>query len=113
MRYFRPFLTRFGRVPRLPMCAASGCREGHPQRPRRSTNVRELGMPFMTTPERFGWEKGLLQGIEVCLDIKFGAEGLKLMPEIRSLEDHEVLRAVLQTLRTANTPAEVRRIWAP
>ncbi|HYT91484.1 MAG TPA: hypothetical protein VEL76_22415 [Gemmataceae bacterium] len=69
-------------------------------------------MPFITTPERLGLEKGLLRGIEACLELKFGAEGLQLMPEIRALEDHEVLDAVLQAIRTATIPAEVRRVWA-
>jgi hypothetical protein len=70
-------------------------------------------MPFLTTPERLGLEKGLLKGIEVSLEVKFGAEGLKLMPEIRALENHEVLDAVLQAIRTASSPAEVQRVWAP
>ncbi|HYT88164.1 MAG TPA: hypothetical protein VEL76_05555 [Gemmataceae bacterium] len=70
-------------------------------------------MPFMTTPERLGLEKGLLEGIEALLEVKFGAEGLKLLPEIRALEDHEALRAVLRVLKTATTTEELRRVWAP
>jgi len=72
----------------------------------------EKHMPFLTTPERIGLKKGLLQGIEVSLEVKFGAEGLKLLPEISQLHDHEVLRAVLQAIKTAATPDELRWVWA-
>jgi hypothetical protein len=71
------------------------------------------GMPFITSVERDGIRAGLLQGIEVSLDIKFGADGLKLLPEIRKIQDHEKLAAVLHTIRSAATPEEVRRAWSP
>jgi hypothetical protein len=72
----------------------------------------EKRMPFITTPERIGMEKGYLTGIEVALEIKFGAEGLELMPEIRELQDHELLAAVLQAIRTTDSPDKLRRVWA-
>ncbi len=58
-----------------------------------------------------GVVKGLLKGIEVSLEVKFGAEGLELLPEIRELQDHEVLDAVLEAIKTAATPDAVRRVW--
>ena len=70
-------------------------------------------MPFITTPERLARCESYLAGIEVSLEVKFGAEGLQLMPEIRELMDHEVLRDVLEAIRTADAPDELRRIWAP
>jgi hypothetical protein len=73
----------------------------------------ERQMPFMTIAERVGRERDLLKGIELGLDLKFGAEGLKLMPELHALPDHEVLEAVLDAIKAANTPDELRRIWAP
>jgi len=39
-------------------------------------------MPYITSVERVGMKKGLLKGIELGLEVKFGAEGLKLLPEI-------------------------------
>jgi hypothetical protein len=72
---------------------------------------KEKQMPFMTTPERLAKEKYLLRGIEVSLAVKFGAEGLKLLPEIRQIEDHEVLEAVLDAIITAATPDDLRRVW--
>jgi len=68
-------------------------------------------MPFMTIFERVGLEKGLLQGIEVCLKLKFGAEGLELMPELREIQDHELLGAVLDAIPAAASPEELRRVW--
>lgn len=69
-------------------------------------------MPFITTPERIGLEKGLLEGIEVGLEVKFGEEGLKLMPELREHRDHELLRAVLRAIPKVDNPDELRRAWA-
>lgn len=40
-------------------------------------------MPFVTTPERVGRRAGIRRGIEVVLRLRFGEDGLKLMPEIR------------------------------
>jgi hypothetical protein len=70
-------------------------------------------MPFMTTPERLGLQKGLLRGIELCLKLKFGAAGLELLPEIRQLGDVSKLEAVLPAIEKAASPEEVRRVWAP
>ncbi len=56
-------------------------------------------------------ETGLLQGIEVALDMKFGAEGLELMPELREIRDHELLGKILAKIKTANSPDDLRRVW--
>jgi hypothetical protein len=73
----------------------------------------EKGMPYITSVERLALEEGLLRGIEVCLKVKFGPDGLKLLPEIRQLEDVQMLRTVLDAIETASTPEELRRVWAP
>jgi hypothetical protein len=80
--------------------------------PPSSTGTQEEFKPFLTTPECLGLEKGLLKGIEVSLAIRFGEEGLKLMPEIRELPDHEVMQTVLEAIPNVHTPEELRRIWA-
>ncbi len=74
---------------------------------------KEKQMPFITTPERVGHRRGLRQGIESVLRIRFGEEGLKLMPEIREIHEEEKLEAILKALETAASPDEVRRLWAP
>jgi hypothetical protein len=73
----------------------------------------EKHMPYITSVERIGMKKGLLKGIEVSLTVKFGAAGLELLPEIRQLEDHAKLEAVLEAIETAASPEELRQVWAP
>jgi hypothetical protein len=75
------------------------------------TALQEKRMPFMDTFERVGMEKGLLQGIEVALDMKFGAEGLELMPELRLIRDHVLLGKILARIKTAASPSDLRRVW--
>jgi hypothetical protein len=72
---------------------------------------QEKHMPFITTPERIGIRKGLMEGIEALLEVRFGAEGLQVMPEVRAVQDAEKLRALLQTIKTATNLDEVRRGW--
>jgi hypothetical protein len=68
-------------------------------------------MPYISIVDRVALEQGLLEGIEECLELKFGAEGLKLMPELRELQDHELLDAVLRAIKRASSPDDLRRIW--
>lgn len=73
---------------------------------------QEKRMPFIDIIERRGLEKGLLRGIEVSLDVKFGAEGLELMPELRQIRDHVLLGKILARIKTAASPDDLRRVWA-
>lgn len=58
-----------------------------------------------------GVREGLLAGIELGLEIRFGAEGLALLPEVYRLEDTAVLRALHEGLK-ANLPlVQWRRIY--
>jgi hypothetical protein len=70
-------------------------------------------MPFMTSFERRARTEELLAGIELGLELKFGGAGLQLMPEISQLTDVDLLRAVRQAIKTAASPEELRRVWAP
>ena len=74
---------------------------------------KEKHMPFITTPERVGRRAGMRRGIEVVLKLRFGEDGLKLMPEIQNIHEEEKLDAILNALETANAPEDVRRIWSP
>ncbi len=71
----------------------------------------EKRMPFITIFDRVAMEKYLLHGLEVSLQLKFGDEGLKLMPELRELQDHELLDAVLGAIPGATSPDDLRRVW--
>jgi hypothetical protein len=73
---------------------------------------KEKIVPYLTSFERFALEKGLLEGIEAVLEVKFGAAGLELLPEIRKLEDVDKIRAVLHASKTATTLDEVRQFVA-
>lgn len=70
-------------------------------------------MAFITTPERVGNRRGPRQGIEALLRVRFGDEGLKLMPEIGEVYEEEELGAILEVLETATSLEEVRRVWSP
>jgi hypothetical protein len=77
---------------------------------------KEKGMTFITTPERVGMKKGLaeglLAGIELGLKLRFAAAGLALMPEIRQIQDADLLQQVLASIEQADTPDAVRQVWA-
>ncbi len=69
-------------------------------------------MRYITSVERYGMRAGYLRGIEECLHIKFGPEALDLMPEIRQLDDHEILLSVLETIQKVDRPEDLRRVWS-
>ena len=73
----------------------------------------EKRMPYLTSIERVARRGALREGIEVGLKIRFGDNGLKLMPEIEDIYDEELLSAILKSLETAANPDEVRRLWSP
>jgi hypothetical protein len=73
----------------------------------------EKRMPHMLSIERIARQETFVTGIAACLEVKFGEEGLKLLPEIRDIQDLEVLQAILEAIKTADSPEEVRRVWAP
>jgi predicted transposase/invertase (TIGR01784 family) len=58
-----------------------------------------------------GTRFGLLTGIEVALDLKFGAAGLALLPEIRAIPDVALLEAVLGAIRDAVSVDELRAVY--
>jgi hypothetical protein len=72
---------------------------------------QEERMPFIDIAEWMVMVKGLLRGIEACLKVKFGAEGLELMPELRQIRDPAVLEKILEKIDVAASPDDLRRIW--
>jgi hypothetical protein len=73
----------------------------------------ERRMPYISSFERLSLADGRRDGVESMLRVRFGEEGLKLMPEINQIFDEVQLGAILKALETAKSPEEVRRIWAP
>ena len=68
---------------------------------------------YVTSFERIARREGLLEGIELGLELKFGSVGLTIMPEISQLEDIEQLRAIRSGIKTASTVEELRQIYQP
>jgi len=81
--------------------------------------VEEEQATYITSFERIGIKKGieigiqegLLSGIELGLELKFGDPGLRLLPEIRKIEDVETLRAIREKLRTVEEIEELRLVY--
>ena len=60
---------------------------------------------------QYGWRTGVLDGIKLALDVKFGSGGLCLWREIRQIVDADVLRTVLRALKAAHTPEDIGRVY--
>lgn len=60
-----------------------------------------------------GIAKGRIDGIEVVLDIRFGAEGLALMPRIRQMYDPAALEQLLRASKTAPDLDALRAMLPP
>ncbi|MEP0850136.1 hypothetical protein NC991_06945 [Funiculus sociatus GB1-A4] len=58
--------------------------------------------------QQLGMQQGMLSGIELALELKFGTEGLQLMPEISNIQDVERLKAIAQAIKTVNSLDELR-----
>jgi predicted transposase/invertase (TIGR01784 family) len=65
-----------------------------------------------------GLEQGLDQaraeaaeGIQLALELKFGAQGLALMPEVAAIGDLAALRAVRDAIRPARTVDDIRAVY--
>jgi hypothetical protein len=68
-------------------------------------------MPLFDVADRADMERLLLVGLEVALDLRFGAKAMELMPEIREIRDLILLGRIFARIETARSPAEVRRMW--
>ncbi|MBI1830647.1 MAG: hypothetical protein HYR84_04265 [Planctomycetes bacterium] len=73
---------------------------------------KEATLPFIPSFERAamkrGLTEGLLEGIALLMDMRFGARGRKLMPAIRTIADPDRLRKLARFLKKAETLDEVR-----
>jgi len=58
-----------------------------------------------------GQRQGLLDGITLGLELRWGADGLRLLPEIGRIEDVYLLRAIHEGLKRVGTPEELRQIY--
>ena len=80
---------------------------------------REKQMPYVTTVERNakerGRQEGLLEGalnaIELGLRLKFGQDGLQLLPEIAQISDLDLLQSIQSGLLEGKPLDELRAIY--
>ena len=63
--------------------------------------------PFYQEILKQGMRQGIVSGIELDLEFKFGSEGLELMPEISQISDLERLKEIQRALKTVNTLEEL------
>jgi hypothetical protein len=54
--------------------------------------------------------RGLQDGIELALELKFAADGLALVPLVRAVQKLELLRSLRQAIRTADSVDQVRQL---
>ena len=59
-----------------------------------------------------GERRGIISGIELDLEIKFGDEGLQLMPQISQITDLEQLKVIQRGVKTVNSLEELRGLIA-
>jgi predicted transposase YdaD len=60
--------------------------------------------------EARGRRQEMLSGIELGLELKFGSEGLQLMPEISQISNLERLKIIQQAIKTVNSVDELKQI---
>ena len=71
---------------------------------------KEKGMPPITSIERIWLRTRDALGIQSLLVVRFGAEGLKLMPEVENIHSEYQLQAIITAAETASDLEEVRRL---
>jgi hypothetical protein len=68
-------------------------------------------MPYIPSVERIGKRNGMREGIRALLKMRFGDEGLKLMPEIEEGHEEDKLRAIIDALEDGKPLDDIRGIW--
>ncbi|NCO43492.1 MAG: hypothetical protein COY42_10805 [Armatimonadetes bacterium CG_4_10_14_0_8_um_filter_66_14] len=62
--------------------------------------------------ERRGLERGLLNGVALALELRFGEGGLRLLPEIEQRADTSTLQALMEAIKRVASPEELRQVYA-
>jgi len=75
---------------------------------------RGISMPYVTSVERIGIEKGLrkglLFGIEQALELRFGAEGTALLATIQEISDVDLLKKILSAIKPGCQLEDLRNV---
>ena len=78
----------------------------------------EKKMPYITTAEKIGIEKGIQQGIrqglleaiELGLKLRFGTKGLRLYPQITKIDNVDKLRSIKESIEIAKEVKEIEEL---
>jgi len=85
--------------------------------PEMRTFEEERQMTYITSIEELGIEKGriagLIEGIAVMLDLKFGDAAQSVIAEIQSITDLDTLERLIRHSKPAQTLDEIWHIYAP
>ncbi|MCP4345644.1 MAG: hypothetical protein GY795_08965 [Desulfobacterales bacterium] len=57
---------------------------------------------------QLGHQKGLCEGIELGLSIRFGDQSLKLMPYIWQIQDTDRLKTIRDAVKTAEDVSDIK-----
>ena len=60
-----------------------------------------------------GLREGLLLSIDLALKNRFGAQGAKIIPEIHSIQDIDIIRAIYLLQLNATSVEDIRSIYLP
>lgn len=73
--------------------------------------IRTIAQELLQQGEQRGLRQGLLSGIKLALRLKFGLDGVVLMPEIYQIEDVALLQTVLDSIALVDAPEALRRLY--
>ena len=77
---------------------------------RESPWYQEILQQGMQQGEQQGERKDRLSSIELCLEVKFGNEGLRFIPKISQISDLETLKTIQRSILTVASLEELKNI---
>ena len=75
-----------------------------------NSTQQEKVMPYVSSLQLYRQRGSLRLGIEVALQIRFGEEGVKLLPKIEEIYNIEQLEEILRAVGTAVSLEDVRKL---
>jgi len=58
-----------------------------------------------------GIQQGILFAIKSILELRFGAEGLKIYPEIKKINDPDMLESIADAIKIAKNIEEIKELY--
>ncbi len=70
----------------------------------------EKKMPYISSVEKLGYRRGLMEAIEMGLSIKFGEKGTRFLPKIQALKDIDRLEMIKDSIKTKDNLSEIEAV---